>query len=423
MSSRLRFAILTLAGVAVIPAAATAQDAGGKEPKTGFHWRNRPSIQLGDLRIDGRLKLQFDWRGFDPEIDEDTYDFRVKRAGINGEFGNHLEFQIERDLNPDGKWRDVYANWRTFRQAEVSGGRFKVPFGLEELTSTTDIDFAFRALVSTTIPPARDTGGMVHGRFLKRGFTYQVGVFKGDGDNGRLEETQFATDNSIPNIGPSFAGRITATPLRPLAKTFRDLRFGFAYGQVTVPEGLNSLRGESVYGTEDFFERVYVNGRRTRVGTEVSYTPGPLGFAAEWMRAWEQRKGQGLGDVDLSDVVATGYYASATVFITGEDKADFSHPRRPLFGGGIGALEAGVRFDTLGFESAEKNGPAFRNPRAEHILENSDKVWTIGVNWFANRWVRVTLNGIREKFDDVRRTPIPGTAVFWSGVSRLQIAF
>jgi phosphate-selective porin OprO/OprP len=418
-----RFAILTLLGVALAPTIGAAQDRDDKGPKTGFHWRNRPSLQLGDLRLDGRLKLQFDWRAFDPDIDEDTYDFRVKRAGINGEFGKHLEFQIERDLNPDGKWRDVYANWRTFRQAEVSGGRFKVPFGLEELTGTTDLDFATRALVSTTIPPARDRGAMVHGRFLKRGFTYQAGVFNGDGDNGRLEETQFATDNSIPNIGHSFAGRITATPLRPLAKTLGDLRFGFAYGEVKVPEGLNSFRGESVYGTEDFFERVYVNGRRTRVGTEMSYTPGPLGFTAEWMRAWEERKGQGLGDVDLSDVITTGYYGTATWFITGEDKADFNHPRRPLFGGGIGAVETGVRYEKLGFESAEKNGPAFRNPRAEHILENSDRVWTIGVNWFPNRWVRVTVNGIREEFEDDRRTPIPGTTVFWSGLSRLQIVF
>ena len=417
-------AALMLCGALSFPHPAAAQGKPkDKGPETGFHWRNRPSFQFGDVRLDLRLKLQFDWRGFDPVIDEDTFDFRIHRAGVNGEIGNHVQFQIERDLNSDGKWRDVFVHWQTYRQLEVTGGRFKVPFGREELTGSTDLDFAFRSLVSTTIPPSRDEGVMVQGRFLHRGFTYEAGVFNGDGENGRLEEKQFSADDKPVDIGHSFAGRVTATPLRPLSKAFQTFRLGFAYGTVIVPEGLNSLRGETVYGTEDFFERVYVKGRRTRVGTEVSYTPGPFGFEAEWMRAWEQRKNQGLGDTDLSDVLTTGYYASATWLLTGEEKADFNRPRHPLFNGGFGAVEIGVRFDTLGFESAEKNGPAFRNPRAEHILENSDKVWTIGVNWFANRWFRVTVNGIREEFEDARRTPIPGTTVFYSGLGRLQLVF
>ena len=359
-----RVAVFALCAALVVPTVARAQakpddtqaKPDDKGPKTGVHWRNRPSFQFGDLRLDLRLKLQFDWRAFDPVIDEDDYDFRVHRGGINGEIGNHVEFQIERDLNRDGKWRDVFVHWQTYRQLEVTAGRFKVPFGREELVSSTDIDFAYRSLVSTAIPPARDKGVMVHGRFFRRGLTYEAGFFNGDGDNGRLEDEQFSVDNLPVVLGHSFAGRVTATPLRPLAKTFQTLRLGFAYGQVQVPEGLNSLRGETVYGTEDFFERVYVKGRRTRVGTEVSYSPGPVGFEAEWMRAYEQRKEQGLGDVDLSDVITTGYYASATWLVTGEDKAGFNRPRRSLFAGGFGALELGARYETLGFESAEKVG-------------------------------------------------------------------
>src|SRR5262245_40477071 len=68
--------------------------------RSGWRWRNRPSLQIGeDIRLDLRLKLQFDWRDFDPDIGEDTYDFRARRAGVNGEIGDHVEFQIERDIN------------------------------------------------------------------------------------------------------------------------------------------------------------------------------------------------------------------------------------------------------------------------------------------------------------------------------------
>jgi phosphate-selective porin OprO/OprP len=393
-------------------------------PTTGIYWRNRPSIQLGPhVRLDLRLKLAYDWRRFDPQIDELPDDWRFRRAGINGEIGEDIEFQIERDVNRLGRWRDVYVNWGKFRQLEVTAGRFKVPFGHEELIGIADVDFAFRSLASTTIPPARDRGVMLHGRFLQRGFTYQIGVFDDDGDNGRLQEEQFSVTGEVGEVGPSVAGRVTATPLRPLAETFGTLRIGAAYGSVEMPEGLNSLRGETVYGTEEFFEPVYIKGKRSRMGLEVNYTPGPVGLTAEWMRAREQRRNQGLGDADLSDVLTTGWYTSATWLVTGESKEDFNNPRRPLFNGGIGAFELAVRYEVLQFESEEKVGPAFRNPRAEHILSNSDRALTLGINWFVNRWVRVTANVIREEFEDAARTPLPGTTEFRSGVARLQLVF
>ena len=409
------------------PLGADAQpDPQEDEPDRGiFRWRNRPSIQLGEhIRLDLRLKLAWDWRRFDPEIGEDDYDFRTRRAGLNGELGEHVEFQIERDLNEEGRWRDVFANWRTFRQAEVMVGQFKVPFGREQLVGSTDIDFAYRTLVSTTIPPARDKGVMVHGRFLQRGFTYEVGAFEGDGSNGRLEEAQFALPDTEPQgLGRSVAARFTATPLRPLSEAFETLRIGGAYGTVDVPEGLNSFRGETVWGTKEFVEPVYVKGRRQRFGGEFTYTPGPVGLAAEWMQAREERTGQGLGDIDLSDFVTTGWYASATWLVTGEDKEDFNGPRNPLFTEGIGAIELGARYEKLQFESADKVGEAFPNPRAEHFLRNSDSVWTVGVNWFPNRWVRLLVNAIHEHFEDPDRTPNPGTTDFWSGVFRFQFVF
>ena len=424
MHLRTGFAFCALLGFVLSPSAAAAQNAPDDGPRTGVYWRNRPSIQLGEhVRIDLRVKFQYDERRFDPDIGEDEFDFRVRRWGINGEIANHVEFQIERDFQQLGRWRDVFANWRTFRQFEVMVGRFKVPFGHEELIGITDVDFAFRTLASTTIPPARDKGLMVHGRFLRRGFTYQVGVFKDDGDNGRLQEPQFVPSGEIPGLGPSMAVRVTATPLRPLAETFENLRVGFAYGTLKVPEGLNSLRGQTVYGTDDFFEPVYVKGRRTRLGAEIVYTPGPVGLTGEWMQAREERLDQGFGGQDLSDLLTTGWYVSATWLVTGEDKEGFNNPRRSLFAGGAGAVELGARYEELGFESVDKTGPAFANPRAQHILPNSDSVWTFGVNWFLNRWMRVAVNGIREEFEDPERTPLPGTTKFWSGVGRFQLVF
>ncbi|MBA3270188.1 MAG: hypothetical protein H0T71_06715, partial [Acidobacteria bacterium] len=341
MSRFSRFVSLAWAGVLLLPSTAAAQDGQTQDepPTTGIYWRNRPSIQLGPhVRLDLRLKLAYDWRRLDRDIADDSRDWRYRRAGINGAIGEDITFDIERDLKRSGRWRDVYLNWGRFRQLEVTAGRFKVPFGYEELGSIADVDFAFRTLASTTIPPARDEGVMAHGRFLRRAVTYQIGVFNGDGDNGRLQEEQFSVRGDVKNVGPSFAARATATPLRAWAPTLGSFRVGLAYGVVNMPEGLNSLRGETVHGTGDFFEPVYTKGRRARMGVELLYAPGPIGLTAEWMRAREERSKQGLGDADLSDLLTTGWYGAATWLVTGENKQNFNNPRRPMFDGGVGAI-------------------------------------------------------------------------------------
>jgi phosphate-selective porin len=218
---------------------------------------------------------------------------------------------------------------------------------------------------------------------------------------------------------------VTATPLRPLAlpPALQDLRVGAAYTWADVPEGLNSLRGRNMLETFTFFEPVYVNGPRQRFGFEVDFIAGPASVRSEWMQSRETRDGQGLRNEDLSAFVSTGWYLSGTWVLTGEAKADGVTPRRPLFRDGFGAVEVGVRYDQLELGSASHEGPAFPNPRADHLLPNRDAVWTVGVNWFPIRWVRVSANAFHETYDDPERTPILGTTEYWSGLLRLQIVF
>jgi phosphate-selective porin len=109
--------------------------------------------------------------------------------------------------------------------------------------------------------------------------------------------------------------------------------------------------------------------------------------------------------------------------VTGESKGDSITPKKPLFKGGIGAIEIGARYDQLGFASASTEGPAFTNPRAEHLVPNTDQVWTIGANYFPNRWVRLVGNAIHENFADTNRSIVKGTAGFWAILFRFQLVF
>jgi phosphate-selective porin OprO/OprP len=418
--------LLSVVGFVMLAQAVTAaQSSQPEEPPprpVRMDWNPRPSIRLGEFgRIDFRLKLQGDFRFFDPEQDPElhTFDLHRRRVGIEGVVFRRLEFQIEREVRERGLWRDVFVNLDAANWLEIKGGKFKVPFGLEETTGTTDLDFIFRTLGSDTIAPARDIGAMVHGR-IRRALTYELGVFREDGENARLTEPVFLLPGEPePPGGQVFAARVVTAPI---ARGRHEERFrvGVAVTSSELPEGLNSLRGRSVLGSA-FFPRVYVRGRRLRVGTEAEWNPGRFGLRAEYMRATDERNGQGLGDVDLSEMVARAWYGSATWVITGERKADGIRPRTPLFDGGIGAVEVGTRFEQLSFGSIAQEGPAFRNPRAAHIAENRERVWTTGVSWYPNRWTRIQVNGIREHILDELRTPVAGQHTYWSGVVRLQL--
>ena len=146
----------------------------------GVRWvmKQYPSLRVGDvLRVDFRARFQADLRQFSPDIKPEEPSFTLHRArfGIQGSFLKRFEYEVEREFqDSDHPWRDVALNYRAHHRFEIQGGRFKVPFGLDQLTRITDLDYVFRSRVSETIAPGRDTGLMAHGRFFKRGLNYQA---------------------------------------------------------------------------------------------------------------------------------------------------------------------------------------------------------------------------------------------------------
>jgi phosphate-selective porin len=151
------------------------------------------------------------------------------------------------------------------------------------------------------------------------------------------------------------------------------------------------------------------------------WTPGPFSVQAEYNRVSDQRNGQGLGDVDLPDVIAQGWYLSGTWVVTGERKAGGVEPGHPFPLHGAGAFEVAARIEEMRFGSAGTGGePPFTNPRAANILPNRDRALTLGGNWYLNRFGRIAFNAVRESIQDPLRSPLPDRTTFWSGTLRLQ---
>ena len=221
----------------------------------------------------------------------------------------------------------------------------------------------------------------------------------------------------------TFAGRVTIEPLRNKKDAIGELSIGVAFTHSDVPEGISGVRGQTVLEQTFFSGSDYpVNGPRKRTGIEMQFLPGPASIKAEWMRLETERRGESVDDTDLSPIVGEGWYVSGTYALTGEKKSRVERPKKPLFQGGFGAVEVAARFESLEFKSGSSSEQGSRSPRADTILGNRDKVTTLGVNWYINRFLKVQANFVRETLDDPSQGPLPSKASFNSQMIRVQFS-
>ena len=397
------------------------QKKAGKAPDR-FRWDDHPSLHLGKgTRIDLRARFQGDVRESDAALDaaEDRsgVDIARRRIGVAGEIRNAVDFQIEAELGNDEPWRDVYANYRQHTAVQVQGGHFKLPFSLDENTSPTNLDFVYRSRAASQLAPGRDLGVMVHGKVLDRALAYEVGMFNHDGRNART------ADSDRVYGGRTLAARVTFQPFRADRDWKTDLQIGAAFTASPLDEGFPDLRGRTALDMRFYRPDIWVEGNRRRVGAELRWRPGPFSVKSEYIRVTDERRGQSVYDTDLPPAVADGWYVSGTWALTGEAKAKgLDVPRRPFLEGGPGVIEVAARVERLGFGSAATDESGSEGPRAEVIAGNTDRVETVGVNWYANRWIKIQFNLLHDTLRDPSQGPLPDRTGYWSRVLRFQLS-
>jgi hypothetical protein len=153
-----------------------------------------------------------------------------------------------------------------------------------------------------------------------------------------------------------------------------------------------------------FFEDVYVQGRRTRLGGDIEWSPGSLQFTAEALRVRDERREQGVDVDDLPALVGTAAY-----FTT---RWRFA-PRRDVL----------LRYEYAGFDDA---GPdtamASVRPRAADVRARAAQAVTLGGSWGVTRWLRLMGNAGVEWFSDPRTAPKAGDdRGYWTLATRAQL--
>lgn len=389
-------------GALLIKGRTGEKEAAAKKKETSVSGKSKNGIswETGDgknsIAVAGRVQL--DYRTFDTNVDANSInDFDVRRAyfGVSGKIAEYYDYKVvanfaEADKTTTGKSNQLDEaffgiNW--WKEASFRFGQFKMPFSLEEQTSSRFIDFQERSLANKIIP-GKEIGAMVHGTPTK-GVFYAAALSTGEGRS-NIEATT--------NEGNEFIGRIGANFAEIMGN--KDDVYHAAIGYTN---GTNSVAPVIEVNSEARSSAVMPKitlttaGRdRTRVGLEGAVAVGPVKLQAEYIRATYDHLTK--GDLDINS-----WYASASWLITGETHAstykggkfDRLSPTKDFdpktFTGG--AWEIGARYSDF-------NAKDFRDAAVigSTVAAQQDS-WTVGLKFIPTPNTRILLNYVDTSFD------------------------
>lgn len=366
--------------------------------------------------------LQVDSRTFwvnhgNPANGVDGFLLRRARPIFSGTVYRDFDFFFQPDFAPATPTIfDAYINYRYAPWLQIRGGKFKTPFGLEQLQSDNYLLFNERSL-ATDLVPNRDLGFQLWGDVADGILGYAVGIFNGVGDGRNSSNASF--DNHA-----QFAGRLFLQPFKPTSiAPLRGLGFGVAGTWGNVSSNANGLPNAYLTdGQQTFFtytNNVVANGTHWRLSPQGYYYWGSLGLMGEYVISdQEVEKGAKSASIDNKAWEVTGSWV-----LTGED-ASFngvtpSHPFDPRECH-WGALQVVGRLAKLNVD--EDAFPTYANPA---VSASEATAWAAGLNWYLNRNIKVMTSFSHTTFEghinpaQATVTRQPENVVF----TRVQLAF
>jgi phosphate-selective porin OprO/OprP len=348
------------------------------------------------IQLTGRLHM--DYRQYSPDYGAgqttdsyaNTAEVRRARFGVRGQFAKDFKYQLLANFgNTDGFGStsttadEMWVNYAANPEMQFQFGLFKMPFSLEQLTSSNNIDFMERSLIGNTdgeFIPAKETGFMLHG-IPKPGLTYALAVSRGRGNKNAEVD------------GVDYIGRLTTNIAELTGSKAYVAHLGGAYSVGEIRGGITPASGR----TESRLHNAWFTGpalsgttERTRAGLEAAFAYNALKVQGEQFQF----------DYDPTTGVnqkINGYYIQTVYNLTGESHAykdgvfSWIKPNNPIDKGGRGAWQVGVRMSE--FDAGDITVATGKANRATSL--------TYGLTWFANDNLRFMLNYVDTKFDSL----------------------
>ena len=291
--------------------------------------------------------------------------------------------------------KDAYLAFTGVEGLEIKAGNFKENFSIQRNTTSRYLMFMERAMV-TYLAPSRHLG--LNARYSNKWFWASAGVFGPELSS--AEEQTFMEDNNKDygyNEGLSYTGKLV---FRPLYKsTTSSLHIGGAVSyrdpKVTSTDGYGIGRFSSRNSTS-------INRKKYLDTDDVKGLDHELAWTVELAGHWKQlryetayiARGMYLDQAvnPLPAQWAEGWYAQASWLLFGGTQnydADGAKYTRTTSEHKWGNLEIAFRYEYADFNT----GKLFSSKVADtNIFGGSGEAYTIGLNYYPNKNVKIVLN-------------------------------
>jgi len=356
-------------------------------------------------------------------LGKNTFLLRRARPIFTGTVFHDFDFNFTPDFGGSAvQIFDAYLNYRFSPEWQLEAGKFKSPVGLEALQADTWTSFNERSIASDLVPN-RDIGLELHGDLFGGIASYAAGVFNGASDYNGTTTTQ-DVDNS-----KAFAGRVFFQPWKISDVNFlQGLGFGVAGSyEDDQSSAANLTPGYKTDGQQTLFSyagNVVANGKHWRISPQGYYYYGPLSLLGEYTIS-DQQVSRSSGTPASADLQNTAWEISAGWVLTGES-ASYNgltpqHSFNPTLGQ-WGAWQIVARYANLDLDNAAFKGPT---TFAAAGSASAAQAWSIGLNWYLNRDIRLNTSYSRTTFNrGGTATPTAATAQPENVLfTRIQLAF
>jgi phosphate-selective porin OprO/OprP len=382
----------------------------------------------GNVSIGGRI--HFDYRHFDQNENSDipqatsaqqadTFDIRRARITTKFKFAKHYSGEVTINTVGNTNVLDVgYMDLAWFEKAKFRFGQFKMPFSLEQLTSSNNIDFIERSFVDRYIP-TKEVGVQVFGSPTK-GMTYALAL-----SNGYSSANSSTAELDNRQDGKDVIGRLTYNFAEALGDKENVMHIGAAFSAGDSPNGsgFGGNRGTESVGLTFFTQPVLRTETltssktitRQRLGVEGAFAFGRTKLQGQYVNQGHDFEVNGISQ----DVAIKSGYLELLHTLTGEKWADRYKDGafgalKPLknFDGDTmtgGAWELGLRYST--FDASEFNNSTFTASNAGLSTLSSGytkaKTLTTGIKFWANPNFRMMADYVYTDFSGLIGTTTP----------------
>lgn len=372
MKSAKRFTLTAIAAasLAVLSVPASAGDEVTVSTKNGGL-----QIKAGEseFKIGGRLEL--DYVNFNNsemtngQKFDDAFDARRLRVNFGGKINKDWDFYLEQDFK-DNTTKDAYLRYSSLGPGKLLIGQSRVPFGLEEQSSSLWISFMERSTANNVFASA---------------YSRRLGaVYGGTGDMfGLWGGVQFDTVNDVDKTGNDPRLLTVRGVFSPVHTKDKAVHLGAGYNHTTLNEA-----SAVTFDTRPEL-RADGTGRLVSTGTlssesyrmmnlEAAAVIGQFGASAEYFKT----STEGLGTANGYDL--SSWYVEGSYFITGGNRnynwktARWDRPNVK-----DSAVEVAARYSSVDLTDAASTA----NKSA-----GQSNTATLALNWYATPTIKLSAN-------------------------------